>query len=114
MGSPPTRNRDNGTGGTTSAAATSQTQRLLSDAHLIMANCGVEMTPSKVSRIVRQFEHQAERNGFTFFDFLANKIELTEQQHRQALANSDIARVISYADPTGETAVANLVRGGVR
>jgi hypothetical protein len=36
-------------------------------------------------------------------------VQLTAQQRRQALANPDIARVIAYTDPTGETAVNNVM-----
>jgi hypothetical protein len=97
-----------GTGGTTSA------ERLIKAAHLVLDNCGIAMSPSKVSRIVRQYRRQVEDNGFGFFDYLANAVQLSDQQKRAALLNPDIARAISYADPTGETAVNNVMRGGVR
>jgi hypothetical protein len=48
--------------------------------------------------------------GFAFFDFLANAVRLTAEQRRRALADPDVSRVISYADPTGETAVRNIAR----
>jgi hypothetical protein len=47
-----------------------------------------------------------------FEAFLVNSMQLTAQQRRQALANADIARVVAYADPTGETAVNNVLRVG--
>lgn len=68
------------------------------------------MSPSKVSRLVREFKHRVEKNGFPFEAFLVNTVQLTEQQRRQIAANPDVARVISYADPTGETAVNNAMR----
>jgi hypothetical protein len=91
------------------AKATSQTQQRINAVHKILDNCGYVMSPSKVNRIVRQFEHQAERNGWNLLDFIANKIALTEQQRHQVLADPDVARVISYADPTGESAVRNVM-----
>ncbi|MDX1878212.1 hypothetical protein SBE55_10320 [Mycolicibacterium sp. 141076] len=69
------------------------------------------MSPSKVSRLVREFKRRVEKNGFPFEAFLVNAVQLTDQQRRQIAANPDVARVIGYADPTGETAVNNVVRG---
>jgi hypothetical protein len=97
-------------GGFTSAEATSQTQQAINAAHVILANCGVGMSPSKVSRLVRQFEARVARNGWTLFEFLTNAVQLSADQRRAALANPDVARVISYVDPTGETAVNNVLR----
>ena len=78
-------------------------------AHTILDNCGVPMGPSKISRLVRTFSARVEQNGFAFFDFLANAVVLSAEQRRVALANPDVQRVLSYADPTGETAVANVM-----
>jgi len=69
------------------------------------------MSPSKVSRLVREYKRQVEQNGFAFFDFLANAVALSADQRRTMLADPAIARAISYADPTGETAVRNVLRG---
>lgn len=98
-------------GGNTSAEATSQTQKRINAVHAILNNCGCYMSPSKVNRIVRQFEHQAERNGWTFVDFLTNKVALSAEQRRQVLADPDTARIFPYRDdPTGEDAVNNVMR----
>ncbi|WP_261880078.1 hypothetical protein [Mycobacterium marinum] len=93
-------------GGTTSAEA------LIKHAQKLLADCDVRMSPSKVSRVVRQFKHRVERNGFPFESFLANSVMLTADQRRRALAHPDIAKAISYADPTGERAVSNVLRAG--
>jgi len=85
---------------------------LIRDAHVILTNCGVPMGTQRVTRLVRQFQARVERNGFAFFDFLANSVQLDSATRRRALADPDIQRVISYADPTGERAVANVLRGG--
>lgn len=91
------------TGGTTSA------ETLMRHAQELLANCGIQMSPSKVSRLVRTFKHRVEGNGFPFEAFLVNSVQLTAEQRRKALANPNIARAISYADPTGETAVNNVL-----
>jgi hypothetical protein len=68
------------------------------------------MSPSKVSRLVREFKHRVEQNGFPFEEFLVNAVQVTAEQRRRLAANPDIAKVIRYADPTGETAVRNVER----
>ena len=94
-----------------SCAAAKERDRLIVATQTILANCGVEMGARKVNRIVQTFSERVERNGFAFFDFLANAVRLDAEQRRAALANPDVQRVISYADPTGEMAVANVMRG---
>ncbi len=94
------------------AGGTTSTETLIKHAHKLLTNCGIPMSPSKVSRLVRDFKHRVEHNGFPFEAFLVNSVQLTAEQRQRALANPDIARVISYADPTGETAVNYVMRGG--
>jgi hypothetical protein len=62
-----------------------------------------------VRRLVRQYKHRVEQNGFSFFSFLANSVQLSAEQRRKALCNPEIARAISYADPTAEHAVNNVI-----
>lgn len=80
-------------------------ESLVKHAHKLLANCGVPMSPSKVSRLVREYKHRVEQNGFSFEAFLVNTVQVTAEQRRRMLANPDIARVIAYADPTGEAVV---------
>jgi hypothetical protein len=84
---------------------------LINTAHLILANVGYAMSPTKVQRLVSTFERRVHGNGFSFFEFVANSVALSADQRRAELLNPDIARVIAYADPTGETAVNNAMRG---
>jgi hypothetical protein len=79
-------------------------------AHAVLDNCGLDMSRSKVSRLIRTFQARVAGNGWSFFDFLANSIQLDAEHRRQLLHTPDVARVISYADPTGETAVRNVLR----
>lgn len=94
-------------GGTTGAEGT---ERLIRAAHVILDNCGVTLGPRKVHRIVRTFEARVAHNGWSFFDFLATSIQLDAARRVQLLNNPDVQRVIAYADPTGETAVRNVMR----
>lgn len=87
---------------------------LIRDAHVILTNCGVPIGTQRVTRLVRQFQSRVECNGFAFFDFLANSVQLDSATRRRALANPDVQRVISYMDPTGETAVRNVMREASR
>lgn len=98
-------------GGSTSAAAKSQTDDLVRVARELLNVAGYPMGQSKVSRIVRTFESKVAGNGWSFVDYFANKIQMDADQRRALLARPEIARVIGYADPTGETAVANVMRG---
>lgn len=86
-------------------------ERLIRDAHLILDNCGVHLGVQRVTRMVRDFcRCGAAHHGWAFFDFLATQVQLTVEQRQRALADPAIARVIGYADPTGETAVSHVMR----
>jgi hypothetical protein len=96
----------------TEAGGSTSTEKLVRAAHAVLGNCGVTMSASKVSRLVRDYQRNVAPNGYPFFSFLATAVQLSDEQKRTALLNPDIARVISYADPTGETAVKRVMRGG--
>lgn len=82
--------------------------------HAVLDCSGYTMSPSKVTRLVRDFNSRVARNGFEFFDYVVNVIRLDDYNRRKALTHPDVARVVSYSDPTGETAVRNVLRGGAR
>ncbi len=86
------------------------TEALIRGAHLIFTNCGVSISPQRVTRLVRQFKSRVEQNGFAFFDFLANSVQLDAERRRTALSDPDVLRVIAYSDPTGEAAVRNVMK----
>jgi hypothetical protein len=66
---------------------------------------------NKINRLVTRFTRtMPTASGWTFFLYLANAVQMSAEQQRDALRNPDIARVISYADPTGEAAVNRAVR----
>jgi hypothetical protein len=94
-------------GGTTSPLQTS----MVNAARLVLDNCALAMSTNKISRLVRRFINWAPAgDGQLFFQFLANEVQMSEAQKRAAMSNPDIARAISYCDPTGETAVNNVLR----
>lgn len=79
-------------------------------AQTILWNCGVDYGPNRINRLCVAFAKRVERNGFGFFDFVANSVALTAEQRRTGLANPDVARAIAYADPVGEAATSNVIR----
>ena len=95
-------------GGTTSPLQ----NQMMNAARLILDNCGIHYSANRISRMVRRFiDWSPTAGGDAFFYFLANEVQMSDAQRRAALTNSDIARAISYVDPTGETAVNNVMRG---
>jgi hypothetical protein len=88
-------------------------ESLIRDAHLLMQACGIHRSPSWAARTVRTFV-QSSVHGLPFGDYLAARLQLNAQQRADLLARSEFARVISYADPTGETAVRNVMKESPR
>jgi hypothetical protein len=80
------------------------------EAGRLLAACGVERSRAWVSRIVRDYLFSIS-TGYPFGAYLLNRVELNTEQRRTALANSELASFLNYADPTGETAVRNVMRG---
>lgn len=97
-------------GGSKSTEAKRQTEAMIRAANVVARNCGLPIGPSKVSKLVRIYQRNVEYKGVAFFDFFANAIELDERQRREALNDPDVMRAIAYADPTGETAVKNVIK----
>jgi len=85
-------------------------ETLRTHARALLDNCDIHISPSKVSRLVRDYQRRVEGNGFAFEAFLVNSVQLTAEQRRRALTNPDIARVVAYSDPVGEKATDNVFR----
>lgn len=108
---PPGQLAERRTGGTTSPTKND----LVNAARLILDNCGIAFSTNKIVRLVVKFkERMPHANGHMFFQYLTNAVQMTHEQKRRALEDPDIARAISYADPTGETAVANVMHSARR
>lgn len=94
-----------------SGTASLGTNELASAARVILDNCGITVSQNKIVRLVLKFRERAPHaNGYAFFLYLTNAVQMSAAQKRTALLNADVAKFITYADPTGETAVNNVTR----
>lgn len=101
-------------GGTTTgryALTGNQLEAMTRAAHAALVECDVVVGPSKVARLVRRFSSAIAKTGVTFHEFLSGEVRLTSEQRHRLLRNPDWSRAIAYCDPTGETAVNNVMRG---
>lgn len=87
-----------------------QPEVLIRDADRILTWCGVGKSGGWVLRTVRQYLHHAAPKGMPFGAYLLHRVELTAEQRRRAMANPDTQYLLCYSDPTGETAVRNVMR----
>lgn len=104
-------------GGTTTgrqALTGVQLEMMLRAAHTALAQCGIDITPMKVNRIVRNFAKALARTGKTFHEFLCDEANATDAQRHLLLLNPEWAKVIAYTDPTGEKAVNNVMHSASR
>ena len=85
---------------------------LTRDAHRLLAACGVERGANWVARTVRDYSSSIAGTGFPFGAYLLNRVELNAEQRRAALNDPEVAYLLEYADPTGEAAARNVLRGG--
>lgn len=92
--------------------ATSPTKTELVNAARTVVSClGLSLSENKIVRLVLRFKDKAPQGGkHLFFQFLCSAVDLSAGQRRAALAHPDIARVIGYADPTGEHAVNRVLK----
>lgn len=72
----------------------------------LLDTIGVDRSPSWISRAVRDYERRGVRSC-TYGTWLTDRLSLTSAQRRRA----EVAYLLSYADPTGEAAVRNVMRG---
>ncbi len=84
-------------------------ESLTRDAHRLLDACGIARSPKWVQRVVRDY-CSASASGLPFGMYLANRVELNAQQRQAILDRSDLRYLLEYADPTGETAVRNVLR----
>jgi hypothetical protein len=97
-----------GSGGSSFAGNKAQVEHAIRATHVILANVGVEMSPCRVKRLVRDFTTRVQRNGYSYIDFLTNSLQLTAPQRRRVLADPAAACLLPYRDPTGETAARHV------
>lgn len=82
---------------------------LARDARLLLDACGVERGANWISRTVRDYL-DAPVAGIPFGMYLVARIELNAVQRRHLAERADLRYLLTYADPTGETAVRNIER----
>ena len=91
-----------GTWNDSQARPTARVDQLIKDAHAALEAAGVVVSPSKVSRRIR---NRVDRSGIdSASGMIRDYIGHTRER------GSFDAFCLTYADPTGETAVANLMR----
>lgn len=66
-------------------------------------------TESWVHRVSRDYARSA-IEGTPIGLFIATRIALTAQERRRVAERADLRYLLSYADPTGEAAVRNVMR----
>lgn len=81
-----------------------ETDRLLREAHEWVQAAGVSVSVSRVNRTVKKWLHG--QPDCTFGAFLSRSLPLNGEQVREINARY----VRAYRDPTGDTAVANVMR----
>lgn len=84
---------------------------LLRDAMRLLERCGIARSPKWVQRVIRDYASSIAGIGFPFGAYLLNRVEMNAEQRLAALSDPEVAYLLEYADPTGETAVRNVLRG---
>jgi hypothetical protein len=84
-----------------------EVEELIRVAHRILTEVGVSCSPSKVSRIVRSYRRQVERNGFPFLSYLANAITANRMQRDALLTNAEWQKEIELLMRPGNYAGSN-------
>lgn len=90
----------------TTTAVTPET--LIRDTHALMAQAGVRRSANWVTKVVRAYLRSPMR-GLPFGHYLARRLELSAPERAALYAPSDLRYVLDYTDPTGETAVRNVM-----
>lgn len=88
-------------------------EALLRVAATLLQAAGVERSPSWLSRTVRAYL-ASPVDTMPFGAYLVARVDLNEQQRRRLAERADLRYLLSYRDPTGETAVHNLLLKGHR
>lgn len=74
-----------------------------------LAQAELHRTESWVQRVSRDFARKAPK-GTPLQVFIATRIALTVEERRHVSGREDLRYLLSYSDPTGETAVRNVMR----
>ncbi|WP_137160135.1 hypothetical protein [Blastococcus sp. CCUG 61487] len=83
-------------------------EQLIRDTHSLLESAGIHRSPNWVAKMVRSYLRSTVA-GLPFGQVLAAKLQLTAQQRVELEARSELRYVLEYSDPTGETAVRNVM-----
>lgn len=81
--------------------------QLIADTCTELNRIGIPAGRSKIARLVRRWAERVRFTGYGLAEWVADGLALDAE--RRARVTSEM-RAISYADPTGDTAVANVKR----
>lgn len=70
----------------------------------------VELSPVRVSRVVRRYYRFGIQSGASLSDFLAEHLRLTDEMRYRIVRHRDWERALMYLDPTGSAAADNADR----
>ena len=84
---------------------------LIRETHAVFNRCGVSVSPGRVIKLVRTYVRRVQNTDIGFADYLA---QVAVGEHQRRLVADELRRVTAYVDPTGESAVNNVVLGGTR
>lgn len=82
-------------------------ETLLRETHAALDRAGLTLAPSRVTRLCRDYVNTVAGKGVSFGAYLANAVTLDASQRH---AFDSVYYRLTYADPTGETAVRNVDR----
>lgn len=76
--------------------------RLVSATTKMLWNAGIDISPNKVSRLVRRFVNRVDQENWNYLDFLSIQLQLTTQQQQAVVTSSHWPEVINCTsyDPT--------------
>lgn len=94
----------------TSAEPSGHAEQLIRAGNQLLTFWGIAMSHNRLVKHARRW--QREVSGFTWFDYLANAVQVDDTDRRRARARGDLASTLAYADPTGEKAVRVVMRAG--
>ena len=86
-------------------------ENLKAEACRLLDACGVPARPHWVNRVVVRYLQKVAHTGFPFGPWLVAQVELTREQRIAAMNDPEVRYCLDYADPTGETAVHNVMAG---
>lgn len=75
----------------------------------VLVDAGLSRTESWVHRVSRDYARLA-FSGMPIGMFIATRLSLNSIERRRVAERADLRYLLSYADPTGETAVRNVMR----